>query len=55
MRPVHFALIMALRSSKASSQPMAGSSGESSGLLALTCRLSNPTEAVRGMEVYAYH
>jgi hypothetical protein len=55
MRPVHFALIMAPRSSKASSQLMAGSCGEiSENIIMCQCQRSDFLCAVRGMEVYSH-
>jgi hypothetical protein len=55
MQPVHFVLIMAPRSSKASSQLMAGSCGEiSENILICQCQRSDLLGAVRGMEVYSH-
>lgn len=55
MQPVHFVLIMAPRSSKASSQLMAGSCGEISEYnLMCQCQRSDLLGAVRGMEVYSH-
>lgn len=55
MQPVHFVLIMAPRSSKASSQLMAGSCGEiSENILMCQCQHSDLLGAVRGMEVYSH-
>jgi hypothetical protein len=55
MRPALFAPITVPRSSKASSQPTAGSSGENSEPLVLACQLPNPKDVVHGTEVYTHY
>jgi hypothetical protein len=53
MQPVHIVLIMAPRSSKVSSQLMAGSCGEiPENVFMCQCQRSDIPGAVRGMEVY---
>jgi hypothetical protein len=56
MRQVHFVPIMVPRSSKASSQLMAGSCGEiSENILICQCQRSDRLGLVRGMEVYSHY
>jgi hypothetical protein len=56
MRPVPFALIMVPRSSKVSSQQMAGSSGKSLMPLVIVCQLLNLMRSPwHGGTVFVYH